>query len=87
VVTRIAAGGAPQERFTQRGAAMTLASGTAARQLRGCSAPALRLADRQAKGEERQYLYRLDCGAEVWQLEVDYDRTARISRLELRPSR
>jgi hypothetical protein len=87
VLSRIATGESPRERFTERGAAMTLASGTAARQLHTCPAPALRLLDRRVKGEDRQYLYRVDCGAETWQLEVDFNKAARINRLELRPLR
>jgi hypothetical protein len=87
VLSRIAAGDTPQERFTERGAAMTLASGTAARQLRSCPAPALRLMDRRVNGEDRQYLYRVDCGEQTWQLEVDYNKAARINRLEMRPMR
>src|SRR6202008_2223202 len=81
VLSRIAAGETPQERFTERGAAMTLASGTAARQLRSCPAPSLRLLDRRVKGEDRQYLYRVECSGETWQLEVDYNKAARINRL------
>jgi hypothetical protein len=87
VLSRIAAGQTPQERFTERGAAMTLGSGSAARQLRGCLAPSLRLLDRRVDGEDRQYLYRVDCGDQTWQLEVDYNKAARINRLELRPMR
>ncbi|MGO4377901.1 hypothetical protein AB4Z19_06505 [Pseudoduganella sp. RAF19] len=86
IVARIAGGAAPQDRFTERGAAMTLASGTAARQLKGCDAPSLRLLDRRVKGEDRQYLYRLNCGNAVWLLEVDYNKASRINRMELRPS-
>jgi len=87
VLTRIAAGETPQERFTERGAATTLASGTAARQLHSCPAPSLRLMDRQVKGEDRLYLYRVDCGMESWYLEIDYNKAARINRLALRPAR
>jgi hypothetical protein len=58
----------------------------AERQLRHCPELAPQLLDRQAAGANRRYFFRLACGLDALQMEVDYDSTGRIARLALHPS-
>ena len=54
--------------------------------LRRCgNAPALELLQRTTKGEDRQYVYRAPCGGSPLLIAVDFNKGARVNRLEVRP--
>jgi len=57
-----------------------------AERLRRCTVTGkLDLLRRGTKGEERQYLYRLPCGAAPLLVEINFGKGARISYLDVRP--
>jgi hypothetical protein len=51
--------------------------------LKTCPQPlALSLLSRKVKGEDRQYLYRIECTPHPLQLAIDYNKAARINLLK-----
>lgn len=64
----------PEARLKEMGAA-----------LRRCgNAPALELLQRTTKGEDRQYVYRAPCAASALVIAIDFNKGARVNRLEVR---
>ena len=49
--------------------------------------PALELLARTTKGEDRQYRYRAPCGGKALLVEIDFNKGAKINRLEVTPER
>ncbi len=47
--------------------------------------PALELLRRTTKGEDRQYLYRAPCGGKALLVEIDFNKGAKINKLEVQP--
>ena len=59
---------------------------TLAAQLQPCPRPLeLALMDRRTKGEDRLYLYRAACGVRSLLVEIDFNKAARINRVNVRP--
>jgi hypothetical protein len=87
VLEGVAEGKAVQERFTERGAAYLAAPGLQAA-LKGCARPiALELLSRNVYGEDRLYVYRATCQPHSLRIAIDFNKAARINRLELAPER
>lgn len=85
VLGHITDGALPHALMTEKADAALAAQAPAmAMQLRACPRPfALALLDRRTKGEDRQYTYRVACGARALLLDVDYNKAARINKLVL----
>ncbi len=49
------------------------------------TAPALELLARTTKGEDRQYQYRAPCGGNALLVDIDFNKGAKINKLEVRP--
>lgn len=87
VLEQAAEGQAPPERFTERGATYLAAPG-AAGLLRRCPRPlALELLSRQVYGEDRLYVYRAACRPLPLRIAIDFNKAARINRLEIAEDR
>jgi hypothetical protein len=87
VLEGLAEGRPAAERFTERGASYLAAPGLAAA-LKGCSRPiALELLSRNVNGEDRLYVYRARCRPQALRIAIDFNKAARINRLELAPER
>ncbi|WP_028105168.1 hypothetical protein [Pseudoduganella violaceinigra] len=85
VLEGVADGKAASERFTERGASYLAAPGLAAT-LKGCARPvALELLSRNVYGEDRLYVYRAKCQPQALRIAIDFNKAARINRLELAP--
>ncbi len=87
VLEGLANGKAGQERFTEKGASYLAVPGLSA-VLQGCSRPfALELLSRNVNGEDRLYVYRAKCQPKPVRIAIDFNKAARINRLELAPER
>jgi len=87
VLEAVADGKAATERFTERGASYLAVPGLAAL-LKGCHRPlVLELLSRNVNGEDRLYVYRAKCQPQALRIAVDFNKAARINRLELAPER
>ena len=87
VLEGVADGKPAPERFTERGASYLAAPGLAAA-MKGCTRPlALELLSRNVNGEDRLYVYRAKCQPQALRIAVDFNKAARINRLELAPER
>jgi hypothetical protein len=77
----------PREQLTDKAQAALAAPGQGAA-LRACPIPlALDLLARSTKGEDRNYVYRVRCGAAPLIAEISFNKAARVDRLVLRPQR
>jgi hypothetical protein len=75
------------EGVAERGASYLAAPGLAAA-MKGCTRPlALELLSRNVNGEDRLYVYRAKCQPQALRIAVDFNKAARINRLELAPER
>ena len=75
------------ERFTERGASYLAVPGLPAT-LNSCPRPiALELLSRNVFGEDRLYVYRTKCGRQWLRIAIDFNKAARVNRLELAPER
>lgn len=87
VLESVADGKAVQERFTERGATYLASPGLQAA-MKGCARPlALELLSRNVFGEDRLYVYRAKCQPQTLRIAIDFNKAARINRLELAPER
>jgi hypothetical protein len=87
VLEGLADGKPAQERFTERGATYLSAPGLQAT-LAGCPRPLeLALISRNVNGEDRLYVYRAKCQRQAVRIAIDFNKAARINRLELAPER
>lgn len=76
-----------QDRFTERGASYLAVPGLSAA-LSGCPRPiVLELLSRNVFGEDRLYVYRARCHPLPIRIAIDFNKAARINRLELAPER
>ncbi|WP_342116944.1 hypothetical protein [Pseudoduganella sp. OTU4001] len=83
----LADGKPAQERFTEKGASYLSVPGLSAA-LQGCSRPfALELLSRNVNGEDRMYVYRAKCKPKALRIAVDFNKAARINRLEIAAER
>lgn len=83
----VADGRPDRERFTDKGASYLAAPGLSAA-LTNCPRPfALVLLSRSVNGEDRLYVYRAQCRPRALRVAVDFNKAARINRLELAPER
>lgn len=83
----VADGTPAQERFTEKGAGYLAVPGLAAA-LKRCPRPlALQLLSRTVNGEDRMYVYRAICQPQALRIAIDFNKAARINRLELAPER
>ena len=88
VLARLADGDLPRERFTERANAEldAAAAGALSARLRPCPRPiAPALLERTTKGEDRQYLYRVPCGQQGLLVGINFNKAARINKLDVRP--
>jgi hypothetical protein len=75
------------ERFTEKGASYLAVPGLSSA-LGNCTRPfALELLSRSVNGEDRMYVYRARCRPHALRIAVDFNKAARINRLELAPER
>lgn len=75
------------ERFTERGATYLAVPGVPA-MMKGCMRPLqLELLSRNVNGEDRLYVYRAKCQPQALRIAIDFNKAARINRLELAPER
>ncbi len=87
VLEGLADGKPAQERFTERGASYLADPGLAAA-MKGCRRPfELELLSRTVNGEDRLYVYRAKCAPQPVRIAIDFNKAARINRLELAPER
>ena len=87
VLESVADGKAEAERFTERGASYLAAPGLPAL-MKGCPRPlVLELLSRNVNGEDRLYVYRAKCQPQALRIAIDFNKAARINRLELAPER
>ncbi|KQZ28046.1 hypothetical protein [Duganella sp. Root1480D1] len=87
VLEGVADGKPAPERFTERGTSYLAVPGLPAL-MKGCSRPfALELLSRNVNGEDRLYVYRAKCQPQALRIAVDFNKAARINRLELAPER
>lgn len=87
VLEGLADGKTVAERFTERGATYLADPGLPAL-IKGCSRPlALELLSRNVNGEDRLYVYRAKCQPQALRIAIDFNKAARINRLELAPER
>ena len=83
----LADGRPAQERFTEKGASYLAVPGLSSA-LKNCPRPfALELLSRSVNGEDRMYVYRAKCRPQALRIAVDFNKAARINRLELAPER
>ncbi len=75
------------ERFTERGATYLAAPGLQAA-MKGCARPfQLELLSRNVFGEDRLYVYRAKCQPQSLRIAIDFNKAARVNRLELAAER
>lgn len=75
------------DRFTERGASYLTTPGLPAL-MKGCPRPlALELLSRNVNGEDRLYVYRAKCQPQALRIAIDFNKAARINRLEMAPER
>ncbi|MYN03948.1 hypothetical protein GTP41_17780 [Pseudoduganella sp. DS3] len=87
VLEGLANGTPSPERFTEKGASYLAVPGLSAA-LRGCSRPLkLELLSRNVNGEDRLYVYRAHCQPTALRIAIDFNKAARINRLEMAPER
>lgn len=87
VLEAVADGKPAQDRFTERGVSYLAAPGLPAL-MKGCPRPlALELLSRNVNGEDRLYVYRAKCQPQALRIAIDFNKAARINRLELAPER
>ncbi len=87
VLEGIADGQPAQEKFTERGASYLAVAGLQS-SLKGCARPlTLELLSRNVFGEDRLYVYRAKCQPQSLRIAIDFNKAARINRLELAPER
>lgn len=87
VLEGIADGHPAQEKFTERGATYLAVAGLQSL-MKGCPRPiALELLSRNVFGEDRLYVYRAKCQPQTLRIAIDFNKAARINRLELAPER
>jgi hypothetical protein len=87
VLAAVADGNAAPGRFTERGVSYLAVPGLPAA-LNGCPRPiVLELLSRNVFGEDRLYVYRAKCHPKSLRIAVDFNKAARINRLELAPER
>ncbi len=87
VLEGIADGKPAPERFTERGASYLAAAGLPGL-MKACARPlALELLSRNVNGEDRLYVYRAKCQPQALRIAIDFNKAARINRLELAPER
>lgn len=87
VLEGVADGKPALERFTERGASHLSAPGLTAA-LKGCPRPlVLELLSRAVNGEDRLYVYRAKCQGQALRIAIDFNKAARVNRLELAPER
>jgi hypothetical protein len=87
VLESVADGKAALERFTERGASYLSVPGLPAL-MKGCRRPlVLELLSRNVNGEDRLYVYRAKCQPQALRIAIDFNKAARINRLELAPER
>ncbi|XLZ71503.1 hypothetical protein ABT364_05910 [Massilia sp. SR12] len=87
VLEGLANGLPSQESFTEKGASYLAAPGLSSA-LQGCARPiALELLSRNVNGEDRMYVYRAKCQPKALRIAIDFNKAARINRLELAPER
>jgi len=87
VLEGVADGKPAQERFTERGATYLAAPGLQAA-MKGCVRPLqLELLSRNVFGEDRLYVYRAKCAPQMLRIAIDFNKAARVNRLELAPER
>lgn len=87
VLEGLADGKPAQERFTEKGASYLAAPGVS-ETLKACPRPiALELLSRNVNGEDRLYVYRAKCRPQALRIAIDFNKAARINRLELAPER
>lgn len=87
VLEGLANGRPAQERFTEKGASYLAMPGLSSA-LKGCARPfALELLSRNVNGEDRMYVYRAKCQPQALRIAIDFNKAARINRLELAPER
>ena len=83
----LADGKPAQQRFTEKGASYLAVPGLSSA-LQGCRRPmALELLSRNVNGEDRLYVYRAKCQPKALRIAVDFNKAARINRLEIAPER
>lgn len=87
VLEGIADGKPAQEKFTERGATYLAVPGLQTA-MKGCARPfKLELLSRNVFGEDRLYVYRAKCEPQMLRIAIDFNKAARINRLELAPER
>ena len=87
VLEGLADGKPRQERFSERGATYLAVPGLSA-MVKGCARPfVLELLSRNVNGEDRLYVYRAKCQPQAVRIAIDFNKAARINRLELAPER
>ncbi|MGW8392417.1 hypothetical protein [Pseudoduganella sp. HUAS MS19] len=87
VLEGIADGKPAAQPFTERGASYLEVPGLPAL-LKACPRPLrLELLSRNVNGEDRLYVYRANCQPQALRIAVDFNKAARINRLELAPER
>jgi hypothetical protein len=85
VLEALADGKTAPDRFTERGATYLAVPGLPAL-MKGCSRPLLlELLSRNVNGEDRLYVYRAKCQPQALRIAIDFNKAARINRLELAP--
>lgn len=79
----VADGKSAQERFTERGATYLAAPGLQ-EAMKGCTRPfQLELLSRNVFGEDRLYVYRAKCQPRSLRIAIDFNKAARVNRLEV----
>jgi hypothetical protein len=87
VLEAVADGKSATERFTERGSSYLAVPGLPGL-MKGCSRPlVLELLSRNVNGEDRLYVYRAKCQPQALRIAIDFNKAARINRLELAPER
>jgi len=87
VLESIADGRPVQDRFTERGAAYLAVPGLQTA-MKSCVRPLkLELLSRNVFGEDRLYVYRAKCEPQMLRIAIDFNKAARVNRLELAPER
>ncbi|SFG70278.1 hypothetical protein SAMN05518865_116111 [Duganella sp. CF458] len=85
VLEGIADGKTAPDRFTERGSSYLAVPGLPAL-MKGCPRPLmLELLSRNVNGEDRLYVYRATCQPQALRIAIDFNKAARINRLELAP--
>ena len=86
ILEQVASGSLAADGFTERGrTALAAPANDSVRLLRPCSpVPTPTLLQRHTKGEDRMYVYRIDCKDKPLLVDIDFGKGSRIKRLEVR---